>query len=39
MSPAEGSKRIVHLRLQVESHDERYYRRAAPEISDLSTTS
>jgi DNA ligase (NAD+) len=35
MSPAEGSKRIVHLRLQVESHDERYYRRAAPEISDF----
>lgn len=35
MSPAEASKRIAHLRSQVESHDERYYRRAAPEISDF----
>lgn len=35
MSPAQASKRITELRTQVAAHDERYYRRAAPEISDF----
>ncbi len=35
MSPAQASKRIAELRSEVAAHDERYYRRAAPEISDF----
>ncbi|HVU23716.1 MAG TPA: NAD-dependent DNA ligase LigA [Opitutus sp.] len=35
MESAEASKRIAELRAQVARHDERYYRQAAPEISDF----
>ena len=35
MDSAEANKRIVHLRSQVARHDELYYRRATPEISDF----
>ncbi len=35
MSPAEVSSRIVELRATVAHHDELYYRRATPEISDF----
>lgn len=34
MTPAEAKKRIADLRRQVTKHDELYYRRAKPEISD-----
>lgn len=34
MTPAEARKRIAELRAQVARHDELYYRRAQPEISD-----
>lgn len=35
MTPAEAQNRIEQLRMEVARHDERYYREAAPEISDL----
>src|SRR5690606_8522919 len=35
MSPAEAKKRIAQLRAEVARHDELYYRRAKPEISDF----
>jgi DNA ligase (NAD+) len=35
MKVVEAQKRIAELRAQVARHDELYYRRAAPEISDL----
>ncbi|HEY0943660.1 MAG TPA: NAD-dependent DNA ligase LigA, partial [Opitutaceae bacterium] len=35
MTSAEAEKRIAQLREQVAHHDERYYRKAAPEISDF----
>lgn len=35
MTPAEAQQRIVQLRAQVARHDELYYRRAVPEISDF----
>jgi DNA ligase (NAD+) len=35
MSPAEAHTRIAELRARVAHHDELYYRRAAPEISDF----
>jgi DNA ligase (NAD+) len=34
MTPSEAKKRIADLRAQVAHHDELYYRRAQPEISD-----
>jgi DNA ligase (NAD+) len=34
MTPSEAKIRIAALRAEVASHDERYYRRASPEISD-----
>ena len=34
MTPAEAQLRIAALRLEVAGHDERYYRKAKPEISD-----
>ncbi|MGH7946469.1 MAG: NAD-dependent DNA ligase LigA, partial [Opitutaceae bacterium] len=35
MSPAEARERIAQLRTEVARHDERYHRRAKPEISDF----
>ncbi len=35
MTPAEAKKRIADLRAQVSHHDELYYRRARPEITDF----
>jgi DNA ligase (NAD+) len=35
MTPAEAKKRIADLRTQVARHDELYYRRATPEITDF----
>jgi DNA ligase (NAD+) len=35
MSPAEAKDRIAQLRAEVAQHDELYYRRAKPEISDF----
>jgi len=35
MTPAEAKKRIAALRSQVGRHDELYYRRAKPEVSDF----
>jgi len=35
MTPAEASKRIAELRAEIARHDERYYRQAAPEITDF----
>jgi DNA ligase (NAD+) len=35
MSPAEARQRIADLRAQIEHHDELYYRRAKPEITDF----
>lgn len=35
MSPAEAQQRIAQLRAQVAQHDELYYRRARPEITDF----
>ncbi|MSU66042.1 MAG: NAD-dependent DNA ligase LigA [Opitutus sp.] len=35
MSPAEARKRIADLRTQIERHDELYYRKATPEITDF----
>jgi DNA ligase (NAD+) len=35
MSPAEAEKRIAELRRQIAHHDELYYRRATPEITDF----
>ena len=35
MSPAEAQTRIAELRAQVAHHDELYYRRAKPEITDF----
>ncbi|PTX90666.1 NAD-dependent DNA ligase LigA [Opitutus sp. ER46] len=35
MSPAEAQKRIAALRAQVAHHDELYYRKATPEITDF----
>src|SRR5687767_11975700 len=35
MSPAEAQKRIAELRATVARHDELYYRRATPEITDF----
>jgi DNA ligase (NAD+) len=35
MSPAEAQRRIAELRTQIARHDELYYRRATPEITDF----
>src|SRR5687768_9354482 len=35
MTQAEARKRIAELRAKVQHHDERYYRKASPEISDF----
>src|SRR5882724_11210748 len=35
MTPAEAKKRIAALREEVARHDERYYKKAKPEITDL----
>ena len=35
MSPAEAQQRIAQLRAEVARHDELYYRRATPEITDF----
>ena len=35
MTPSEAQKRIAALRAEVALHDERYYRQARPEITDL----
>jgi DNA ligase (NAD+) len=35
MSPAEAEQRIAELRRQIAHHDELYYRRATPEITDF----
>jgi DNA ligase (NAD+) len=35
MTPAEAKKRISDLRSQVASHDELYYRKATPEVTDF----
>ena len=35
MSPAEAQSRIAELRTQVAHHDELYYRRTTPEITDF----
>jgi DNA ligase (NAD+) len=35
MTPAEAKKRIADLRAQVSHHDELYYRRAKPEVTDF----
>ena len=35
MTPAEAKKRIADLRKQVTKHDEFYYRKATPEVTDF----